>query len=383
MKSPFDIGSPDSPTPDSLHSPGVRGGGMQLLGKLLLLFGILYIFILAISLLGASFKLMGAGVANTLFTATSNPLVGLAIGILSTVIIQSSSTTTAIVVGLVGAGTLGFENAVPIIMGANAGTSVTNTIVSLANINRREDFKRAFAGSTVHDFFNFCSIALLLPLEIQFGLISKSALYVESHLIGFGGLTFNSPLKLITKPVVAEIIDLLGKRGWLTAVIALILLFLSLKYITQVMRSMLMANIEQFFERVIFRNAALGFTLGIVLTVMVQSSSITTSLVVPLLGAGIITLRHIYPYVLGANIGTTVTAFLASFAIGAHAAVAIAFAHFLFNIFGTAVFWPLKSLPIFLAERLAEYSQRSRLIPFLYILIFFVILPGAIILIMG
>ncbi len=381
MKSPFDIGSPESVKPASEQSSG-GGRDLQLIGKLLLLSGILYLFILAISLLGASFKLMGSDVAHALFTATSNPLVGLAIGILATAIIQSSSTTTAIVVGLVGAGTLSFENAVPIIMGANAGTSVTNTIVSLANINRRDDFKRAFAGSTVHDFFNFCSITLLLPFEMQFGLISKSALYVESHLVGFGGLTFKSPLKLITKPVVVEIIDALGSQGWLTAGIALILLFFSLKYLTQVMRSMLMANIEQFFERVIFRNAALGFTLGIALTVMVQSSSITTSLVVPLLGAGIITIQQIYPYVLGANIGTTVTAFLASFATGSHAAVAVAFAHFLFNIYGTAVFWPLKRIPITLAEKLAEYSLKSRAIPFLYILIFFVIIPGALILTM-
>ncbi len=373
---------------DSKHSvfsqsPVEPHDKLQLLKKLLLLAGVLYLFILAISLFGASFKLMGKDVAHALFTATSNPLVGLAIGTLATALIQSSSTTTTIVVGLVGAGTLNFVNAVPIIMGANAGTSVTNTIVSLANINRKEDFKRAFAGSTVHDFFNFCSITLLLPLEIQFGLISKSALFIERNLVGFAGVTFKSPLKMITKPVVVEIIDLLGRQGWLAALVALILLFFSLQYLTKIMKSLIMSNIEQFFERVVFRNAALGFTLGIALTVLVQSSSITTSLVVPLLGAGIISLQQIYPYVLGANIGTTVTAFLASFALGSHAAVAVAFAHFLFNVFGTAVFWPLKRLPIFLAERLAEYSQRSRIIPFLYILIFFIILPGALILIMG
>ena len=355
---------------------------IQVAGKLLLLSGVLYLFILAITLLGASFKLMGAGVAHTLFNTTANPIVGLAIGILATAIIQSSSTTTAIVVGLVGSGGLGFENAIPIIMGANAGTSVTNTIVSLANVNRGEDFKRAFAGSTVHDFFNFCSIALFLPLEIQFGFIAKSALFIERNVVGFGGVTFNSPLKLITKPVVIGITEIVGNNGWIASLIALTLLFISLRYLTKIIKSMVMANVEKFFQRVIFRNAVLGFALGVVLTILVQSSSITTSLVVPLLGAGVITLHQVFPYILGANIGTTVTAFLAAAATGSHTAIAIAFAHFLFNVFGTTVFWPLKRLPILLAERLAEYCQSSRLIPALYILILFIVVPGVLILTM-
>ncbi len=369
----------DTERPNPLQTSVDSQGKLQLIKKLFYLSGVLYLFILAITLLGASFKLMGADVVHSLFSAAENPMVGLAIGIFATAVIQSSSTTTAIVVGLVGSGGLGFVTAIPIIMGANAGTSVTNTIVSLASINRGEDFKRAFAGSTVHDFFNFCSITLLLPLEIQFGLISKSAKFIEPFVAGSGGLSFKSPLKMITKPVVAQVIDVIGNTGWLAALIALVLLFFSLQYLTKIMRSMIMSNIEQFFERVIFRNAALGFTLGIILTVLVQSSSITTSLVVPLLAAGIITLQQIYPYVLGANIGTTVTAFLAAIATGSHAAVGVAFAHFLFNVYGTAVFWPLKRIPIFLAERLAEYSQKSRVIPILYILILFFVLPGTLI----
>ena len=148
---------------------------LEIVGRVLLLFVLLYIFVIAIKLLGVSFKLMGSEVAEAIFQATANPIVGLLIGVLATSIIQSSSTTTSIIVGMVGTATISFESAVPMIMGANIGTSVTNTIVSLAHISRGEEFKRAFAGATVHDFFNLCTVAVLLPLELIFGVISKSA----------------------------------------------------------------------------------------------------------------------------------------------------------------------------------------------------------------
>jgi sodium-dependent phosphate cotransporter len=111
----------------------------------------------------------------------------------------------------------------------------------------------------------------------------------------------------------------------------------------------------------------------------VQSSSITTSIVVPLVGAGVITLDQIYPYLLGANVGTTITAFLASFVTGSPEAVSVAFAHFVFNVYGICIFWPLKRIPIFLAKTLSKATQRSKLIPLAFILVVFFAIPGAII----
>jgi sodium-dependent phosphate cotransporter len=112
---------------------------------------------------------------------------------------------------------------------------------------------------------------------------------------------------------------------------------------------------------------------------MVQSSSITTSLVVPLIGAGVLSLHRVFPYMLGANIGTTITAFLASFVTGSHEAVSIAFAHLIFNVYGIAIFWPLKRIPIWLAEKLSELTMKSRLVPIVYILVMFFAVPGVII----
>ncbi len=346
--------------------------------KLLALVALVYIFILSISLLGGAFKLFGEDFADTIFQATASPIVGLMIGLLTTAVIQSSSTTTSLIVGLVATGTVSFESSVAMVMGANIGTSVTNTIVSMGHISRGEEFKRAFAGAMLHDFFNVCSVIVLLPLQINFNIIGRAAHILEGLFSGFGGLKFTSPLKAITKPVAEFIIRLTGDSGWITATISMVLLFIALRFIVLVLKSMVLSRVEKFFQRYIFRAPILSLILGIGLTTLVQSSSITTSLVVPLIGAGILTLSQVYPYLLGANVGTTITAFLASFVTGSHEAVAVAFAHLVFNIYGIGIFWPLKRIPIWLTNTLATFSQRSKLIPILYVITFFFILPGVV-----
>jgi sodium-dependent phosphate cotransporter len=361
--------------------PGRTHGVATTLLRLFILLGLVYLFILSITLLGSSFKLAGKSFVESIFSATSNPIAGLLIGLLATAIIQSSSTTTSIIVGLVGSGFLSFECAIPMVMGANIGTTITNLIVSMGHISYTHEFRRAFAGSVVHDFFNLCTVVVLLPLQVYFNLIGASARFIEEIFQGYGGLTFSSPLSAITKPVAHGIIYLTGGSAWLAAFVAILLLFTALRYIVKVMRLMVLARVERFFQQYIFRTPALGFALGIVVTAVVQSSSITTSLMVPLLGAGVVTLSQVYPYMLGANIGTTVTAFLASLVTGSTEAVSVAFAHLLFNVYGTAIFWPLKILPITLAKRLARLTERSKLVPIIYILVTFFVLPGLILLI--
>ena len=347
--------------------------------RVLILFAFLYLFILSITLLGESFKLFGKEFAERIFEATSNPIVGLMIGILATATIQSSSTTTSLIVGLVGSGVLPFAAAVPMVMGANIGTSVTNTIVSLGSITRSDDFRRAFSGSILHDFFNVCSVIVILPLQLAFDIVGVSSHIVEEIFSGYGGTKFSSPLSAITKPVAKEMTHLMGDIGWLSAVVAGLMLFIALHFMVKMLKSLVLSRVEHFFQRFVFRNGALSFILGIALTVLVQSSSITTSLVVPLIGAGVLSLVQVYPYMLGANVGTTITAFLASFVTGSHEAVSIAFSHLLFNLYGIVIFWPLKRIPMWLAIQMSNLTVKSRLYPVAYILTTFYIVPGIVI----
>jgi len=357
----------------------------------------LYLFLVSIKLMGVSFQLFGRGFAEQLITSYSNPFVGLFTGILATGLVQSSSTTTSLVVGLVGGGVLPLEYAIPIIMGANLGTTITNILVSLTFITRKEDFRRAFAGATVHDFFNMWTIIVFFPLELKFHLIQKSAFILTRAFEGAGGVTFTSPLKLAINPAVHGVKSFLMKvlslpeivAGVTMLIAAVMVLIISLIYLVKTLRSLTITRAGVFIDRFLFRNDLTAFLLGLCLTAVVQSSSVTTSSVVPLVGAGIISVRRCYPVTLGANLGTTVTAILASLATVSMASgqtvntagVSAAFAHLMFNIYGIAVFYPLRRLPIFCASRLADLAAKSRKWAPIFVFVVFFMVPLVLILV--
>ena len=342
----------------------------------------LYLFVFSLDLMGTSLKLFGKDFSEALIATTTNPIVGLFIGIIATSVIQSSSSTTSIIVGMVAGGALTIENAIPMIMGANIGTSITNTIASLPQINRTNEFQRAFAAATVHDFFNFLSVIVLFPIQLTTNYLGYISEQTEEFFGNMGGLTFLSPVKAITKPVVKmvqgsfeNLIENLDIVSWILFAVALFILFASLKNMVSSLKVLVVSKAKVWFDKYLFKNAIRAFTVGVVLTILVQSSSITTSLVVPMAGAGLLTLSKIFPYTLGSNIGTTVTAMLAALITGEHAAVSVAFAHLIFNISGIVIWWPLKKVPVFLAQKFAEYSTKSKIVPVAYVLILFFIIP--------
>ena len=376
-------------------------GRYQLLKNLLFFVFFLYLFFISIELMGAAFKGFGKGFAERLISTTSNPFAGLFIGILATSIMQSSSMTTSILVGMVAAGTITVRNAIPVVMGANIGTTVTNTLVAMAHITRRQEFRRAFGGALVHDFFNSLSVLILLPIHLASQLIlGKGFLQFLAeglaHIFeNVGGTKFVSPLKMVIGPTVKLLREYLFpailrpffgqqvgdvKLAVLTLVCAFILLFLALKYMTRFMRSALLVRIENLFDAYLFKTAIRSFALGAVLTAVVQSSSVTTSLAVPLVAAGILTVEQIFPYVLGANLGTTITAMLASLATGSKFAITVAFAHLCFNISGSIIWYPLRRVPITMARKMAEFSTRSRKLALIYLVVMFYVIPGLLIL---
>jgi len=358
----------------------------KILLKIALVAMFLYFFLVSIGLMEASFKGFGKGFAENLLQTTSNPFIALFIGILATSLVQSSSTTTSIVVGMVASGVLTISNAVPIIMGANIGTTVTNTLVALGHITRREEFKRAIAGATVHDFFNLICVLVLFPLELATGFLQKMATGLASLFVSFGGIKFSSPVKILTKPTV-KIIENFVIKGMnfsskieyiVILIIAFVLLFISLYYIVQLMKSLVFKRTETVLSNIIEKQGIIGILAGLFFTIIVQSSSITTSLLVPMIGAGIITIELAFPITMGANIGTTTTAMLASFATGNVAAITIAFVHFLFNITGVLMLYPLKAcrrIPIGLAHGLGDLAFRKRRYAIAYVTGVFFILP--------
>ena len=416
--------------------------------RVLALLTCLYFFVCSLSFLSDSFRILGGKNIGALFSNSEllqNPVVGLMIGVLVTVLVQSSSTSTSIIVGLVSAGAP-VRTAIPMIMGANIGTSVTNIIVALTQAGDREQFRKAFSCANVHDMFNWLTAFTLLIVECLTGYLET----VTGHLVdnvgthtssSDGGDTVKkSPdfLKALTKPVTGTLVKLdksvlkgwaqndpayhnattilqtdcgdsachyllayLGTQGYNIGetYIGLLLLAISLAMLcgcligmVKTLNSLLGAKVKSVIENIInadipvrglgWLTGYLAMVLGAVLTILVQSSSVFTSTLTPLAGAGLISLERAYPLTLGSNLGTTTTSILASFAAGGdnmRAALQISLVHLTFNLTGILLFYPVPAMrwPIFIARVLGDTTAQYRWFALLYLATMFFLLPLA------
>ncbi|KAI9561076.1 (+)/Pi cotransporter [Daphnia sinensis] len=382
----------------------VFGNGLKILSAV----SLLYFFICSLDLLASAFRLISGKTAGTIFRQNKlmqNPVVGLMIGILGTVLVQSSSTSTSIVVSMVGTNVLTVGMAIPIIMGSNIGTSVTNTIVSFAQIGNKNEFRRAFAGAIVHDIFNWLTVFVLFTVELICQPIFGVG-YLE-WLSGIAVGKINSSastdgeiniLKEITDPVVGLVIQIDQNviKGWAnddpnyenaslirqcggnitdpipcegiflfenTTIkdwsIGLILLAISLFVLcgsmiclVKILNSMMKGHIANVIKHIVnakipylpWLTGYIALLVGAGMTFIVRSSSVFTSALNPLIGIGFISIERVYPLTLGSNVGTTTTALLAAFAASPdalHDTLQIALVHLFFNVTGILLFYPI------------------------------------------
>jgi sodium-dependent phosphate cotransporter len=165
--------------------------------------------------------------------------------------------------------------------------------------------------------------------------------------------------------------------------VGLIIIFLCLISIVKLMRSLVLDRLQSLLSNALDKSIIVGLIAGALLTVAAQSSSITTSVMVPLAGAGLITLRQTMPLVLGANVGTTITALIAAVAVVGDQAMAarqIALVHLLFNLTGIILLYSIPravDVPIGMAQRLAVVADRSKRWAFVYIVGMFYGFPAA------
>src|SRR5699024_1189617 len=265
---------------------------------------------------------LGEDTAQGLFDFATNPLIGLFVGILVTAIIQSSSTTTTLVVTAVGTGMMPVSVAIPMIMGANIGTSVTNTLASLGHVGDKGEFRRAFAASTVHDFFNLTAVAILLPLEMLFHPLERLSGWMAG--LAYGTVLPDPENADVIGAVSSPVVDALGTDGALGVfgggtvsavamiVLGVALIFVAVRYMGKLLQVLMVGRAKSILERTVGGNPLVAMGAGAGVTAVVQSSSVTTSMLVPFAGSGALTTRQIYPLTLGANVGTTVTALLAA-----------------------------------------------------------------------
>lgn len=352
---------------------------------------LIYSILVAVGMIGSGFKAATGDQAKELFAFATNPFLALLIGTIATALIQSSSTVTSIIVGLV-AGGLPVATAIPMVMGANIGTTITNTLVSLGHIKNKDEFKRAFSAATVHDFFNLMCVVIFLPLEIATGFLDKISQWMSGFLVGGDSMSlkgFNF-IKPITKPLIHQVQDLVSFLpgnipGVMTIVIGIAIIFFAITFIGKILKELMVGRAKRILHQSIGRSPISGIASGTLVTVLVQSSSTTTSLMVPLVGSGVFSMRDIFPFTLGANIGTCVTALLAATAItgeNSQFALQIALVHLTYNFLGVICIYGLpltRDLAPRCAEWLAELAAERKIIAFAYIMTVFFVIPGAMI----
>ncbi|XP_054162342.1 sodium-dependent phosphate transport protein 2B-like [Oppia nitens] len=395
--------------------------------KIIALIILLYFFICSLDFLSSAFRLVGSRAVGRIIADSEllkNPVVGLMIGVLVTVLVQSSSTSTSIVVTMVGSHLIKVRNAIPIVMGANIGTSVTNTIVSLMQATDRNEFRLAFAAATVHDMFNWLTVIVLLPLEVSthyleiitdnliqanwerdtntntefLGRLTKpfTKLIIELDKKVLAQITSGHESSNVTQSLIKKGNSLFYKFNLSDTIAGIVLLALSLVVLcvclvlmVKLLHSMLKGQIAVVIKKTMNREYQFPYSIlvdylailvGCILTILVQSSSIFTSALTPLAGIGVISLERMYPLTLGSNIGTTTTGLLAALAADSSSlksTLQLAFCHLFFNISGILLFYPIPFMrwPIGLARMLGNITAKYRWFSVFYLVMMFFLLP--------
>jgi sodium-dependent phosphate cotransporter len=326
------------------------------------------------------------------------------------------------------------------IMGANIGTSVTNTIVSVFHVNNPDEYRRAFTGATFHDMFNWLCVLIFLPLEACTGfLMNLAAAAVDNMSLDEENKGNKIELlKKITKPAGGRIIsvdkDIIkniakaaqeddkeelktledktiikqksghvfrdtpitdNDAGALLLITSMALLCVCLLLLVQLLQSVLKGGAMRIVRKLLnleFQNCfcrQLGgldnyilLVVGTCVTILVQSSSVFTCAITPLVGIGLIHVNKLVALTCGANIGTTVTGILSALA-GSNMVIGmqVAMIHVFFNVCGTFLWfcvWPLRPIPLSMAKFMGETASKLKWFPIAYIVVSFGIMPGVV-----
>ena len=363
------------------QTPSLRQSWLYAGGALCAVYGLF----VSIDWLNIGFQSILGPEVEALLTLAANPWLGLLLGILATALIQSSSVVTTLLVGLV-AGGLPLATAIPMVMGANLGTTITNTLVSLGYVGDDEDFERGFAAATIHDCFNLVALLIFFPLEIVLHPLEQLSQWLSSQTLG---------IDFIPAMELAPMDGLLYPSRWLMAYgvnqisgpwDSLLLfstsvggLMISVTALSWLMKRWLNTPAKDAVYWATGHGSGLGgLATGATITALVQSSSMTTSLMVPLASAGLVTLQDVYPFVLGANIGTCITALLATLALTNPVALQLALVHLGFNLLAVSLIYglpPLRAVPLAIAQQLAITARQYRIVAIAYVVGVFFLVP--------
>ncbi|GLD93057.1 hypothetical protein PINS_up001649 [Pythium insidiosum] len=294
-------------------------------------------------------------------------------------------------------------------MGANIGTCVTCILVAFAQVSNRRHFERAIAAAITHDMYNVWSVIVMFPIEELFHPLEKLSRAMSNARTNQGA--FANPIETIVRALTERLLVVdkssiyaiaTGQRacgsdisfleggafahsdlsdqaiGILVMVLGLIVLAAALSTLIRMMARVFLGATKRVIAEALDCNGYLNILIGTALTFAVHSSTLVTSTLTPMAGLGVVTQEQVYPLVIGANLGTTATALLASLVTGKKDAVAIALVHFWFNVFGIFLFYPIAVTrkPILEpARQIAQWSAAWPLVAVVFVLMSFLGIP--------
>ena len=359
---------------------------------------LLYCFVVGLKLVGNGAKVAGGRDSAGLFDVVHDPAGAIAIGELITVALQSSSTATSLIVSLVGANELNPFLAMYMVFGANIGTTMTNNLVALfwykKALNEDDQFAKGFATSSMHDFFNMWSLMIAVILQTSSNFywtlsrkmtegISDSGSGEEYE---FFDLIVDDLMKQLISPN-KDFIKAIAKdpryasctnlsalgggifadmgldesaAGALSIILGLFTISVCLYALTKVLRQLIQGQVLDIFQRSLNINPYLNIVLGCGLTILMQSSSVVTSVLTALNLDGYITRDQMFPLQIGSNWGTTVTGILAAMSALSKRrnAMTVALSHLLFNLIGTVIY-PVEKVRDNLVIKPVDYLEKK------------------------
>jgi len=365
----------------------------------------IFFFISSLEGVKAGFKLIFAewqtGIL-TMVTSDTAAITGLAVGMLSTALVQSSSAVVAATMvsmsGMVTAG-LPLSSAVhfgvPVILGANIGTTITNTLVAFG-VERGmtvNEFKETIPGVIVDDVYEALTISIFFTLELTTGFISKMVLALGDFYVnvlkleGFFASFEKSIIDIIIKepiinPMKNLLLDMVGPKigGMLMFLFWFGVIIVSMNMITKAIEKIIELQWEDRVKAA-FDNPVRGFIIGFGITFIVGSSSIGSSLVIPFLATKVVDLKKAYPYLVGCNMATTVDlSQIYGYMAGGITGMVLGSAHFLLNIMALTLWLisPLRVVPIAIAEWLGAKIAKNQNAAFallIWVVIIFFVVP--------
>ncbi|KAH7945905.1 hypothetical protein HPB49_017050 [Dermacentor silvarum] len=406
---------------------------VSMVGKMAVLLVCWYLFLVSLDLLSSAFKLFAghqSSIRGPKSDVIRNPVVGIMTGLLVTVLVQSSSSSTSITISLVGSQLLSVKQAIPIVMGANLGSSVTSSVAALSQVTRRDELRRAFAVATAHGLFNWLTLVVLLPFEVTFAFLESSSRMAVEALDRKHRLLRYNHLRALTRPLTSFIIQLeeakppqrmTAERSDSSGIVintvrtccafngsrcvrpcqnalarlqlsdqtaGLVLLFFSLLLLLGCLSLLARTLSPALRLQVALSRVPQGLLegyaclcLGLLATLVMQSStalSSTLALLAASAGDRMANLQRAYPVLVGANIGTTSTGLLAALAGDpTPETLQLALCHSFFNVYGALLFYPVPFMrfPLPLAQLLAATAAQYRWFAVAYLLLVFLTLP--------